>query len=54
MSPTRGKSRRLSEDERKLWREVTRRIAPLRRLVAEMEEDAADLPSPKPALARAA
>jgi DNA-nicking Smr family endonuclease len=54
MSPSRVKSRRLSEDERKLWREVTRRIAPLRRLVAEMEEDEAELTPPKTAPMRTA
>ena len=49
----RGKSRRLSEDEHALWQEVTRRIAPLRRLVAEIEEDEAEPALRKPAPLRA-
>jgi DNA-nicking Smr family endonuclease len=53
MTRPRGKSRRLSEGERGLWREVTRSIAPLRRdsaeaIDAETEPDAPATPKAAP------
>ena len=59
MTRPRGKSRRLSEGERGLWREVTRSIAPMRRHSAaaiepENEPEAAAAPKAAAAPPRAA
>jgi DNA-nicking Smr family endonuclease len=53
MSGSRGKSRRLSEGERILWREITRGIAPFRPMTAEEIEIASDEKAPPPAIAPA-
>ena len=45
--------RRLSTDERSLWKHVTRSIAPLRKAVAG-ERDVVELPSAEPLLKSAA
>ena len=48
MNGPRGKSRRLSDAERVLWREITRGIAPLRPIIPDAMEMAADAKTPAP------
>jgi DNA-nicking Smr family endonuclease len=51
MSGPRGKSRRLSDAERVLWKQITRTIAPMRKSFAQELESEAEASAPAPIVA---